>query len=77
MPGDGLASEAAAKEIRDFLLRHAEECNDLLIHLQSERSRDEFRQCGFLLGSVMYAHYENGLAPIFRVYPHLKPEGLN
>ncbi len=77
MPGDGLTSEAAAKEIRNFLLRHAEECNELLIDLQSQRSREEFRQCAVLMGYVMYALYEKGLAPIFRRYPHLKPEGLN
>lgn len=76
MLGTSLISETAAKQIIDFILQQAEDCNDLLLQLQPQVSPEEFRQCTYVVGTVLAALYDEGLRPIFKRHPHLKPEGL-
>jgi len=74
MSGKSLISETTAKQIIDMLVRHAIECHQLAAHLHTQTSPEEFRQYGPLIGTVMSALYDEGMVPLFKLYPHLKPE---
>ena len=75
MSGKSLISENSAKQIIDTLVRHAGEYNQLAADLQKQKPKDEYRECGRLIGAVMIAFYDEGMVPLFNLYPHLKPEG--
>lgn len=76
MSGKSLISENTARQIVDLLLRQSGESQDLAAHLHTQIPGEEFRECGPLIAAVMYALYEEGLKPLFKLYPHLKPDGL-
>ena len=76
MLGKSLISESTARQIIDLLLRQSGESQDLAAHLYTQTSGEEFRECGPLIAAVTYALYEEGLKPLFKLYPHLKPDGL-
>ena len=76
MSGEDAMPEAAAKAIMQLIFQQAEDCNDLLLQLHPQVSPEEFRQCAYVVGAVLAALYDEGLRPIFKRHPHLKPEGL-
>ena len=71
-----LISESSAKQILDLLLRHAAECNGLAGVLRVQTPKEEFSQYGPIIGAVMVAVYDEGLKPLFDLYPHLKRAGF-
>ena len=74
MSGKNLISENTAKQIVDLLLRQAGENHRLAASLSVQTSREEFSDYSIIIGAVMVAIYEEGLKPLFKLYPHLKPD---
>ena len=76
MSGKSLISESTAKQIIEMLLRQTGECHDLASFLYTQTSREEFREYGPIIGTVMVALHEEGMMPLFKLYPNLKPDGF-
>ena len=76
MADTSLISESSAKQIVELLLRHSGECHDLAAHLHIQTSLEAFRQYGPIIGAVMAGLNDEGLKPLFALYPHLKPDGF-
>jgi hypothetical protein len=76
MSGQSLITEAVGRKITAMLLRQAAELNALLVELQSDLSGDEFKATKAVVGAVMLEIYKEGLDPLFKILPHLKPDGL-